>query len=176
MLTSVEHVDRWSERGKSSTKSRRLLNALYHSCARVFDKVDSPWAFCNIFSHSAHEIPFAMQNLRPISCTIFLSIGKIVKHTWDKLTTSSTVNKLNDRSCSNFRFVWRTVVPTYRQKGFWKSLQAGFLNDLVAVLFWQNVLSLKETILMNKVEFLEKTVFFLVRLETYWVMYYKNAF
>ena len=37
-----------------------------------------------------------------------------------------------------------------------------------------NVLRLTETMLMNKVEFLEKTVFFLVRPETYWVMcYYK---
>ena len=33
-----------------------------------------------------------------------------------------------------------------------------------------NVLRLKETMLMNKVEFLQKTVFFLVRPETYWVM------
>ena len=30
-----------------------------------------------------------------------------------------------------------------------------------------NVLRLKETMLMNKVEFLKKTVFFLVGLETY---------
>ena len=30
-----------------------------------------------------------------------------------------------------------------------------------------NVLRLKETMLMNKVEFLEKTVFFIVRGETY---------
>ena len=33
-----------------------------------------------------------------------------------------------------------------------------------------NVLRLKETMLMNKVEFLKKTEFFLVRLETYSVM------
>ena len=33
-----------------------------------------------------------------------------------------------------------------------------------------NVSRLKETLLMNKIEFLEKTVFFLVRPETYWVM------
>ena len=30
---------------------------------------------------------------------------------------------------------------------------------------------LKETMLMNKVEFLVKTVFFLVRPETYWVVW-----
>ena len=35
-----------------------------------------------------------------------------------------------------------------------------------------NVLRLKETMLMNKVEFLKKAVFFLVRPETYWVMCY----
>ena len=35
-----------------------------------------------------------------------------------------------------------------------------------------NVLRLKETRLMNKVEFLEKTVFFFVRPESYWVMCY----
>ena len=35
---------------------------------------------------------------------------------------------------------------------------------------WMNVLRLKETMLMNEVEFLEKTVFFLIRPETYWVM------
>ena len=35
-----------------------------------------------------------------------------------------------------------------------------------------NVLSLKETMLMNKVGFLEKTVPFLVRPETYWEMCY----
>ena len=39
-----------------------------------------------------------------------------------------------------------------------------------------NVLNLKETMLMNKVEFLEKTVFFLVRPETYWVMCYMVLF
>ena len=33
-----------------------------------------------------------------------------------------------------------------------------------------NVLRLKETMLKNKIEFLEKTVFFLVRPETYWGM------
>ena len=37
-----------------------------------------------------------------------------------------------------------------------------------------NVLRLEETVLMNKVEFLEKSVFFLVTLETYWVMCYIN--
>ena len=42
MLTSVEDVDGWPERGKSSTTSRSLLNALYDSYARVFHKVDSP--------------------------------------------------------------------------------------------------------------------------------------
>ena len=35
-----------------------------------------------------------------------------------------------------------------------------------------NVLCLKETMFMNNVEFLEKTVFFLVRPETYLVMCY----
>ena len=35
-----------------------------------------------------------------------------------------------------------------------------------------NVLHLKKTVLMNKVEFLEKTVFFFVRPETYRVMCY----
>ena len=35
-----------------------------------------------------------------------------------------------------------------------------------------NVLRLKETLLMNKVEFLEKTVFFLVKPKIYWVMCY----
>ena len=64
-----------------------------HSRYKIFKK--------NIFSDSAHGIPFVMQNLRQILCSIFLSIGKITKHTWDKLTTSSTVNKLNDRSRSN---------------------------------------------------------------------------
>ena len=34
-----------------------------------------------------------------------------------------------------------------------------------------NVLRLKETTLMNEVEFLEKTVFFLVSPEAYWVMF-----
>ena len=33
-----------------------------------------------------------------------------------------------------------------------------------------DVLRLKETMFMSKVEFLEKTVFFLVRLKTYWVV------
>ena len=33
-----------------------------------------------------------------------------------------------------------------------------------------NVLYLKETMLMNKDEFLEKTVFFLIGPEIYWVM------
>ena len=42
MLTWVEDVDGRPERGKSSTTSRPLLNALYHSYARVFHKVDSP--------------------------------------------------------------------------------------------------------------------------------------
>ena len=37
-----------------------------------------------------------------------------------------------------------------------------------------NVLRLEETMLINKVEFLEKTVFFLVRPETYWVMCYAS--
>ena len=37
-----------------------------------------------------------------------------------------------------------------------------------------NVLRLNETMLMNKVEFLGKTVFFLVGPETYWVMSYKT--
>ena len=101
ILTSVEDVDGCPERGKSSTTSLPLFNALYYSYAHVLDKVDSPYAFCNIFSDSAHEIPFAMQNLRQILCSIFLSIGKIAKRTWDKLTTSSTVNKLNDSSRSN---------------------------------------------------------------------------
>ena len=105
MLTSVEDVDGQPERGKSSTTSRSLLNALCHSYAGVFAKADSPLAFCNSFSDSAQEIPFAMQNLRQILCSIFLSIGKIAKHTWDKLTASSTVNKLNDRSRSNSRSV-----------------------------------------------------------------------
>ena len=77
IVTLVEDVDGWPERGKSSTTSGPLLNALYHSYARVFDKVDSPSTFCNIFNYSAHEIPFAMQNLRQILCSIFLSIGKI---------------------------------------------------------------------------------------------------
>ena len=71
------------------------LSALYHLYAGVFDNVDSPKDFCNIFSDSAHVIPFAMQNLRQMLCSIFLSIGKIAKHTWEKLTTSITVNKLN---------------------------------------------------------------------------------
>ena len=35
-----------------------------------------------------------------------------------------------------------------------------------------NVLRLKETMFMNKVEFLEKAVFYLVKPETYWVMCY----
>ena len=35
-----------------------------------------------------------------------------------------------------------------------------------------NVLRLKETMLMNEVEFLKEIVFFLVRSETYWVMCY----
>ena len=42
MLTSVEDVDGWPDQGKSSTTSRPFLNALYHSYARVFDKVDAP--------------------------------------------------------------------------------------------------------------------------------------
>ena len=37
-----------------------------------------------------------------------------------------------------------------------------------------NVLRLKETMLMNRVEFLQKTMFFLVRPETYWVVCYLN--
>ena len=35
-----------------------------------------------------------------------------------------------------------------------------------------NVLRLKETMLMDKAKFLEKTVFLLFRRETYWVMCY----
>ena len=42
MLTWVENVYGRPERSKSSTTSRPFLNALYHSYARVFDKVDSP--------------------------------------------------------------------------------------------------------------------------------------
>ena len=38
-----------------------------------------------------------------------------------------------------------------------------------------NLLRLKETMLMNKVEFIEKTLFFLVGPETYWVMCYGDA-
>ena len=37
-----------------------------------------------------------------------------------------------------------------------------------------NLLRLKETMFMNKVEFLEKTVFSLVRPQTYWVMCYND--
>ena len=112
ILTLVEDVDGRPERGKSSTTSRPLLNALYYSYAHVLHKVDSPYAFCNIFSDSAHEIPFAMQNLRQILCSIFLSIEKIAKHTWDEPTTSSTANELNNRSRSNSTSVQRIVVPT----------------------------------------------------------------
>ena len=42
MLTSIEDVYGRPERAKSSTTSWPLLNALYHSYARVFHKVDSP--------------------------------------------------------------------------------------------------------------------------------------
>ena len=42
MLISLEDHDGRPEQGKSSTTSRPLLNALYHSYARVFGKVDSP--------------------------------------------------------------------------------------------------------------------------------------
>ena len=42
MLTWIEDVDGRPERGKSSTTSQPLLNALYHSNALVSDKVDSP--------------------------------------------------------------------------------------------------------------------------------------
>ena len=38
-----------------------------------------------------------------------------------------------------------------------------------------HVLRLKETMLMNKAEFLEKTVFFLVRPETYWVVFWVHT-
>ena len=51
-------------------------------------------------------VPLVMQNLRQILCSIFFSLGKIAKHTWDKLTTSSTVNKLNGRSRSNSTSVY----------------------------------------------------------------------
>ena len=40
MFISVEDVDGRPERDKSSTTSRPLLNALYYSYPRVFDKVD----------------------------------------------------------------------------------------------------------------------------------------
>ena len=39
-----------------------------------------------------------------------------------------------------------------------------------------NLLRLKETMLMNKIAFLEKPVFFLVRPVTYWVMCYAIIF
>ena len=42
MLTLVGDVDGRTGRGKSSSKSRPLLNALYHSYARIFEKFDSP--------------------------------------------------------------------------------------------------------------------------------------
>ena len=111
-LTLVDDVDSRPERGKSPTSSRPLLNALYHSYARVLDKVDSPWAFCNIFSDSAHETPFAMQNLRQILSSIFLSIGKIAKHTWDKLTASSTGRscKPNALMVDDYQLAPRTTV------------------------------------------------------------------
>ena len=63
---------RKTQRVKFSTTSGPLLNALYHSYARVFDKVDSTEVFCNIFSDSAHKILFAMENLRQIVFDILI--------------------------------------------------------------------------------------------------------
>ena len=56
MFTSVKDVDSRPERGQSSTTSRPLLNALYHSYACVFDKVDKPSVTFSAITHTKFHL------------------------------------------------------------------------------------------------------------------------
>ena len=110
-LSSLIEVDGRHTWGKFSTTSRPSLNGLCHSYTCVFDRVDSPKHFRNIFNDSVAVISLETQNFKQTRYSIFFH-SKNRQTNFLRRKPMAAKHTFMDVSRSNFTRLSKKVLPT----------------------------------------------------------------